>query len=332
MNDGIRRLIVPGRLDGVIPDNTTLEALIENSVKKAERERRLSQLCSELKAANPNEAFHVELDRCNGLDGVIAGGRPHWFDERLPVKLPLIDRENLRAGIYEMLENDPNNNRLMIVRGDSPGKSYGQWLIKHVAKAMGLNLTVFVDLLDTNVASVQKLAVRLTDAFGLPHKELQERFTTEIREGKIFNQWFAGKTRLFPPGQRWLLVFDHASKPGVPDDVAQTAIHLARLAMNVELNNVWVILIDSPDGEFEEFVDPFVDTTIEPLTPDLVQEFLDWAMELRRQAGDRNPEVPRKILDILTQQFPLPKVELGNLQREIVGWLRQRPRAEGGAP
>lgn len=324
MNTNLRQIVVPGPLNGVIPPGTTLQDLALKLILEAEREGRLPSFCKDLKAANPNPTFHADLDRCNGLEGVAAGGRPRWYDDPLPMKLPLIDREDLRAALYEMLEQDPKNTHLMIVRGEFAGKSYCRWLIQNVARELGLQVPVFIDLLE--IPSVQRLAERLMDEFALPYSGFRERFTTEIREGLQFNEWFAGQSRNFGAHKQWMLIFDHIAKPGVPSDVSSTVLNLAKLAMEVRLTNIWVVLLDCPDTEKLDDPGIYCEATVGPLTKIFVEGFVDWILEGRRQAGDPAPQVPQSICATLNSSFPLQKAQLHNLRREIVGWLKQRPK------
>ena len=316
-------MVVPGPLSEVIPPGTSLQDLAMELVQKTEREGQLDTLRGELKAANPNPVFHAELDRCVGLDGVPAGGRPRWYDDRLPMNLPLINREVLRLSLYEMLEREQERVRLMVVRGEYPGKSYCQWLITHVANEEGFEVPIVIDLLD--ISSVQDVAERLADQLGLSHKVLSERFSTEIREGKYFNDWLVGQSRIFGADKRWLLVFDHLTKPGVRQEVADAVLDLARRAIEGRLTNVWVILLDCQLPEAMDQPGRYCEEFVEALKKQEIERFVDWVKELRRQAGDHAPQVPLSITEALASEFPLAKAELKQLQRELVLWLKRRP-------
>lgn len=322
-NQELRRLVVPGPLDGVLPPGTTLRDLALALLNEAEMHDTLGELCVALKTANANPDFHADLDRCSGRDGIAAGGRPRWYDSPLPMKQPLIDRESLRAGLYEMLERDPRTNRLMIVRGDHPGKTYCRYLIQHVAEQLGLEPPVFIDLQET--ASVQQFAERLVDQIGLSHAALAERFSSQIREGRYFNDWLVGQSRTFGARTRWLIVLDHLAKPGIPQDLADTAIDLAQRAMEGNLKNVWLILLDCPPTESLDDLGPFYEEIVEPIPREAIAGFLDWAVELRRQAGDPAPLVPASIDATLAAPFPLQRAQLQGLRRDIVAWMRRRP-------
>ena len=323
MNDPIRRRIVPGRFDGVLPYGTTLGGLILEFIKRAERENSLMQSCAEIKVDNPNVEFHAELDRCLGLDNPKNPGRPRWYDDRLPLKKPLIDREDLRASLYQLLEADPENPRVMTVRGAAPGKTYCRWLIQHVADELDLEPPVHVDLLE--VESVDRLAKRLVDKLGLPYADFQARFSTEVREGKYFNDWLSGESRRFARDKRWLIVFDHIAKDGVPQDVSNTVIDLAIRAIKRELTNVWVILLDCPATEALEEDDLPFDEEVKPIPKDTITDFVDWLVALRRAAGDDDAAVPGEVQNLLQKPFPLGKREMTTLRQRIVRWLREPP-------
>src|SRR4030095_16939229 len=66
MNPGVDRIVVPRRLQGVIPLGVTLADLASDLLLKREREGTLDDLRQELKQANPNLEFHAALDRCVG--------------------------------------------------------------------------------------------------------------------------------------------------------------------------------------------------------------------------------------------------------------------------
>lgn len=324
MNDGVRRLIVPGRFEAVLHEGTTLDGLILDFVKKAELDYVLGSTCKALKDANPQaQAFHAALDRCLGLDKPAHPGRPRWYDHRLPLKKPLIDRDDLRDVLYKMLEADPENPRVMTVRGAAPGKTWCRWLIQHVAEELDLEPPVHMDLLE--VGSVDGLARQLVDKLGLPYADFQARFSTEVREGKYFNNWLSGESRVFGRGRRWILVFDHIAKPGVPQDVSNTVIDLAIRAMNRELTNVWVILLDCPETDALEENDLPFEEEVKPIPKDMITDFVDWLVAQRRAAGDDGAAVPPEVRALIEQPFPLGKPELTLLRRRIVRWLREGP-------
>jgi hypothetical protein len=323
MNDAIRRRIVPGRFEGVLPDGITLGQLILDHIKKTEIENTLNQTCAEMKADNLNPEFHTELDRCLGLDNPTNPRRPRWYDDRLPLNKPLIDREDLRAGLYQMLEADPENPRVMTVRGVAPGKTYCRWLIQHVADELDLESPVHIDLLE--VESVNRFAMRLVDKLGLSYADFQVRFSTEVREGKYFNDWLSGESRRFGRGKRWLMVFDHIAKNGVPQDVSNTVIDLAIRAIKRELINVWVILLDCPSTDALGEDDLPFEEEIKPIPKDMIIDFVDWLVELRRAAGDADASVPRNVQDMIEEPFPLGKPEMKKLRQRIVLWMRERP-------
>jgi hypothetical protein len=324
MNDPIRRRIVPGRFHGVLPDGTTLGGLILDFIAKAELDNSLHDLCRRLEDDNPNKAFHAALEHCLGLDNPTSPGRPRWYDHRLPLKKPLIDREDLRAGLYKMLEADPENPRVMTIRGAAPGKTWCRWLIQHVADELDLESPVYLDLLGGD--SVDGLARQLVDKLGLPYADFQERFSTEVREGKYLNNWLSGESRHFGKGKRWLLVFDHIAKDGVPQDVSNTVIDLAIRAMNRELTNVWVILLDCPVTDALEENDLPFEEEVKPIPKDMITDFVDWLVEHRRAAGDNNPVVPLDVQDLLQKPFPLGKPEMTLLRKRIVRWMREGPQ------
>jgi hypothetical protein len=324
MNDAIRRLIVPDRFAGVLHESTTLDGLILDFVKKAELDNSLVETCQTLKAENAQaREFHAELDRCLGLDNPTPSSRPRWYDHRLPLNKPLIDRDDLRAGLYKMLEADPENPRVMTVRGAAPGKTWCRWLIQHVAEELDLEPPVYIDLLGGE--SVDGLARQLVDKIGLPYTDFQARFSTEVREGKYFNNWFSGESRYFGSGKRWLLVFDHIAKDGVPQDVSNTVIDLAIRAMNRELTNVWVILLDCPVTDALEESDLPFEEEVKPIPKDLITDFVDWLVKHRRAAGDNNAAVPLDVQDLLEKPFPLGKQEMTLLRQRIVRWMREGP-------
>lgn len=323
LNPEIRLMVVPGAIGGIIPHGTTIFDLAMELVQTNEREGSLDTLRNDLKNANPNPVFHTKVDECFGLDGVPAGGRPRWYDDRLPMNLPLINREDLRLNLYKLLEHGQANVRLMIVRGEYPGKSYCHWLITHVASKLGLEKPILINLLD--ISSVQELAEYLVDQLRLPHSEMVARFSSEIREGKYFNNWLVGQSRNFGAGKRWVLVFDHLAKPGVNQDVANAVLDLARRALEDRFTNVWVILLDCPITEAIDQPGRYYEESVEPLQRQEIGLFVDWVKELRRQAGDHATQVPNSITAALAGQFPLPKAELQRLQREIIEWLKRRP-------
>ncbi|MEM6483388.1 MAG: hypothetical protein AAF662_00145 [Pseudomonadota bacterium] len=328
LNADIRRMVVPGALEDVLPDGTTLEGLIEKRIHEADQSFSLPNLCEEMKQKNPNPAFHNELDACMGvgmsagtLTGV--GSRPRWYDEQLPMRRPLFDRDELRAGLYDMLERDPVNTRLMTVRGEAPGKSYCACLIKHVIGELGLEQPVEIDLL--SIDSVDRLATRLIDLLGLSHAQLRDRFSTEVREGKYFNDWLVGQSRSFAADKRWVIVFDHLAKTAVPQDVANTVIDLALRAEDRSLTNVWIILLDSPESDALIDANPPVEEVVSPIQQATIQAFLARLVDLRRAAGDPNPEVPDPISATLQEPFPLATNRLQSLRRDIVRWMRTGP-------
>lgn len=322
LNQGMRRLFVPRALADVLPEGTNLPGLILDKVKRAELSGELVELCNQIKNENPNVDLHAAIDRCLGLDAGLQ--RPRWYDERMPRREPLLDRENLRAALYDVIEKDPNDNRLMLVRGDQPGKTYSQHLIRHVTEQLGLEPPVFVDLLEMD--SPQRFADRLVDRIGIPYGTLAARFSTPIREGSYFNDWLVGQSRTFGANARWLIVLDHLAKPGIPQDVSDMAMDLAQRAMAGDLKNVWVIVLDFPAGDAID-LSAYSEVTIEPLPKETIQQFLDWAVELRRMAGDPDPQVPQSINDTLALAFPLQKAELDGLRRGIKDWLKRRPGA-----
>ncbi|NCC41016.1 MAG: hypothetical protein EOM21_16535 [Gammaproteobacteria bacterium] len=108
MNDPIRHLIVPGRFRGVLPDGTTLGDLILDVIENAELDHSLREIYQRLESDNPNAEFHVAMESCLGLGKPTSPGRPRWYDHRLPLNKPLIDRKDLRAGLYRVLEADPH--------------------------------------------------------------------------------------------------------------------------------------------------------------------------------------------------------------------------------
>lgn len=107
------------------------------------------------------------------------------------------------------------------------------------------------------------------------------------------------------------------------------AMDLAQRAMDGDLKNVWVIVLDFPAGDAID-LSAYSEVTIEPLPKETIQQFLDWAVELRRMAGDTDPQVPQSINDTLALAFPLQKADLDSLRRGIKAWLMRRPGA--GAP
>lgn len=325
MNPEIRRQIVPGPLQDILPVGTTLPDLVAKFVHKADLESRIPELCEELKRDNPtSNRLHELLDQCLGRDNPLSTGRPRWYDDRLPMKKPLIDRDDLRDGLYQMLEADPSNPRVMMVRGTAPGKTYCRCLIQHVAAELGLERPVLIDLLE--VDSVNRLAERLVDKLGLSYADLKVRFSTEVREGKYFNDWLSGRSRDFGADKRWLLVFDHLAKEGVPQDVSQTALDLAERAMNRDLTNVWIVLLDCPVTDALE-EDPPYEEEVRPITKQSIEKFIAWLLELRLAAGDANPQVPQEAQDLLQQTFPLQKAKLQALRNSLYRWMRQGPRA-----
>jgi hypothetical protein len=323
LNDPIRRRIVPNRFEGVLPERTTLPGLIQDAVLEAELDNALGRLCSDLKGDNENPAFHTELDKCLGLDNAENSTRPRWYDDKLPLMKPLIDREDLRAGLYQMLEADPGNPRVMTVRGTAPGKTYCRWLIQHVADQLDLELPVYVDL--SEIGSVDRLARKLVDLLKLSYADFQTRFSTEVREGKYFNDWLAGESRRFGAGKRWLIVFDHIAKDGVSQDVSNTVIDLAMRAMRRELTNIWVVLLDCPVTDVLEEDDLPFEEEVAPIPKDLITDFVTWLVDVRRAAGDRAAAVPKEVSELLQKQFPLGKAELTALRRGIVRWMRTGP-------
>lgn len=321
-NHAIRSML-DDAFGGVIPHGTALRDLAKELVRNAECEAKLDTLRNDLKSANPNPDFHAELDRCVGLDGVPTGGRPRWYDNPLPMDMPLINREDLRLSLYDLLEREQKKVRLMIVRGEFPGKSYCRWLITHVASEIGMENPIVIDLLD--ISSVQNLAERLVDQLGLPRRTLDERFSTEIREGKYFNDWLVGQSREFGADKRWLLVFDHLAKPGVNQDVANAVLDLAKRALESGLTNVWVILLDCQLTDAIDQPGRYCEESVEALKRQEIEGFVDWVKELRRQAGDQDPQVPQAITTALASEFPLSKADLDRLRREIVRWVQRRP-------
>lgn len=322
LNPGMRRLFVPGPLGEVLPQGASLRSLILDKLRSAELNDELEGLSGQIKAENPNSELHAAIDRCLGRTG--EWQRPYWYEERLPRREPLIDRENLRASLYEMLENAPKDNRLMIVRGDQPGKSYSQHLIRHVTEQLGMEPPVFIDLLE--IDSPQQFADRLVDRIGIAYSTLSARFSTPLREGRLFNDWLVGQSRVFGANTRWLIVVDHLAKTGIQQDVTGMVIDLALRAMDGDLKNVWVIVLDFPGSESFD-LGAYSEVTVEALPKEVIQQFLDWAVELRSEAGDPTPRIPKSIVDALALPFPLQKAQLHSLRRDIKDWLRRKPEA-----
>jgi len=151
-----------------------------------------------------------------------------------------------------------------------------------------------------------------------------EGFTTSARDSKEFVGWLAGKLNNAPLlNSRYLLIFDHIAKPGVPVEAREVVIELARKAVNQELTNIWVILIDTEGlGEIEH-----PGASSEELVPQVtrheVNNFLEFAWRFRGGIGHTPRNVPVALTEMLDGSIvALSKENLKKAEREIAQWMR----------
>ena len=324
MNPNIRQKVVPHRLQGVLPEGTTLEGLVAMFVNEADENNCLSELCVDLKDDNPSTDFHKLLDHCLGFDNPFRTGRPRWYDDRLPGMQPFIGRDGLRSGLFDTLEAHPGNPRVMTVHGEAPGKTYCRCLVQHVARKLGFGPPILVNLFDAE--SVNRLAELIVDKLGIEHTDLKARFSTEVREGKHFNEWLIGRVAQFDRRRRLVFVFDHIAKPGIPQDVANTVLDLAQRIMRRELENIWIFLLDCPVTDALEEEDLPFEEEVLPLPKDSITDFLSWLQLYLKKNGQAPPAFSQEITDLLGKPFPLNKRQLWGLKKAIIQWIRENER------
>jgi hypothetical protein len=279
------------------------------------------------------KAWSVDPQIRNAIDaalGPLANIRSRWYDEYMPMDMPFINRVDLREKLYDVLERKPQDKRLMIVRGESWGKSHSRWLLKHVASEIGFQEPVYVDLLQ--VPSLEELTELLVTELGLPFNAFKERFTTPVRNVKQFCSWFKGQTLAFSQlDQRWIIIFDHLCKSGVSQEILDLALNLGQQAYSRDLTNVWVVLLDCPPVETLRHPSRRQEELVTPISKQQVEALVMWVMQVRKMLGDPAPDPPEAIANILqTGVFPLKKEELESLEQNIASWWCTPPGTLGG--
>lgn len=281
----------------------------------------LNSLLRLINAWSPDPNIRIAIDTALGPEANI---RPEWYDEPMPMGKPFIDRSDLRDQLFEVLQSHDGPVQLLMVRGKAWGKSHCQWFLKHVANVVGFQAPLYIDLME--IESLQDLAERIVDEFGLPFAEFRERFTTPSRIARNFSNWLVGKSRPFgEDNRRWLIIFDHLAKDGIVQEVRDLAINLAKRACGGDLTNIWIALLDCPAVEALEDPGRYRNETVTPIAKQEIERFLDWAQEVRENAGASSPHVPDSVRQMLaTSRFPLGKSELRTLERDITTWWRSR--------
>jgi hypothetical protein len=188
-----------------------------------------------------------------------------------------------------------------------------------VANEIGFLEPIYIDLL--TVSSLNELYDKLLDSLSLEFPYQKNRFTTLVRDAKLFGQWFQGQTIQFGKNnQRWIIIFDHLCKPGIAQEILDLPLDLGRRAFNRDLNNVWIVLLDCLPDAPERHPGRCQEEIVTPISKEQVERLLIWIEKTRRLAGDPSPKRPAPITEILGGSFPLEKEQLLSLEKNIATW------------
>lgn len=249
--------------------------------------------------------------------------RPAWYDVPIASGRITIDRSNFRSALYDFLEKESDNLRLLSIRGGNPGKSHCRWLAQHVAKQIGIT-PIHIDLLQEGSQIRSCLANRLS----LNTTDFQERYTTVTKNINEFLSWVTGQLAKPPSSSaKFLLIFDNLEKTGVPGEARDLVIALTRRAVNQDLQNVWIILIGAESLE-EDLQHPgaTIEEVVPPVTNDEVNQFVQFAWKYKGGAGPGPQHIPPALADMITgSPIPLSKDKLRIADRELSQWMLNIP-------
>jgi hypothetical protein len=286
---------------------------------KAQSEAWLEQFLLRLRPRVVSPRLRDAIDRALGIGA--AAARPPWYDSHLPMGKPFINHDSLRDTLFRFFERE--DFQLLKIRGSNPGKTYCRWLLRHLAGTNGMQV-IYVDA--PSLHTVHDFAVFLVDSLGLAYREMSTRFGSEVNDGVLFNTWLQGRLRkIGAGGARRMLIFDHLAKPGVHQAVQETVVGLAKHALNRDLTNTWVVVLDC--GPIEVLDDPgsAFEEVVPPLSRADVDDLMQWLTQVWNAAGEEVPQPPQELLDMLDRLGPsIGKEDLASLERKLAGWCHSR--------
>jgi hypothetical protein len=219
--------------------------LVETVVIFANDNERVDELIRALYLHTANRGL---MDFIEGQGWFVTEVRQRLADatrELLPSDNPLIDRDYLRERVREFLDPTRSSRRVLVIPPSaSPGKTYSENLLRHVASALDLNY-VLIDCLRIrcHIEVARIIANRLAWDEKLP--ELERQMAATSRPGLTFTSWLKGKLEYHPNPRRAWIVFDHLVAPKATKEVAEIAKELAESAALGEYRTLYVTLIDS---------------------------------------------------------------------------------------
>jgi hypothetical protein len=198
---------------------------------------------------------------------------------------PFVNRRMLREKLKQLFTNA--NDRTLIINGPTAsGKSHSRWLVQHAARAAGIDV-VYVRV---SGMSLSDIVGELINGMGLPPQDFRDRLAQVSTLGRGFVSALRGYSRIFGQrGDRWCIVFDQYDPAKLGEGVEEMVEQLAEDAANVNLNNVWVIVLGNSKTA-TALPWRVLQETVTPLTRSDVDRFLE---QLGEQCGRPLPPADR---------------------------------------